>query len=564
MMNQKPDEVSAELLKLLRESAQRLADAAPSPTSFDPAALQQRKVTDMEHIDSIDMEHFDNDGRDARDGRDSREASAGQKPRRRGSFLRIGAGALAGAVATGGFFIIRDGGLSSPAAQEVKTAEPETPYLLKFAKAPDGLCLQYARNMRDTPDEAFREMIPVATVYKRGASDIISAQVNQFGGAPEGIVGETVDVNGRKGLLNARAGSSMLSWKQGRTSVQMTSRGVKKEELLAAARSAVLVFDENGPRIASMSAPGFTAEKVDPKMGMGFGSLGYGECERVRFDGMSKNIGVSTSPKSMESAMFEMIDPNATLKESATTVTRNGKEVKAKLSERSFGNEDNTFTSISWTEKGVLASVGYGQMDMAVVKEAITGLTEASFDDYAALAKTAKQPDFPRPTMPGEAPRTDAKEIGTFKIGKSEGQVMSATQGEKLCVNINVSPIMMASGGDCRGAAKTPTLTNNYGGTSVTIASGIVDAKITKATATLPDGRKIDLSSFQDDRLPKLRVFVLARGKDDPIATAITFYDAAGKVVSEQTSSESAVETTVAEVPIASIASIASIAPIAP
>jgi hypothetical protein len=553
MMNQKPDAVSAELLKLLRESAQRLADAAPSPTTFNPAALQQRKVTDMEHIDSIDMEHFDNDGRDGsngRDGRDSHEARAGQKPRRRGSFLRIGAGALAGAVATGGFFIIRDGGLSSPAAQEVKTAEPETPYLLKFAKTPDGLCLQYASNMRDTPDEAFMEMASVSTVYNRGESDVISAQVNQFGGAPEGIVGETVDINGRKGLLNARAGNSMLSWKQGRTTVQMTSKGVKKVELLAAARSVVLVFDENGPRIASMSAPGFTAEKVDPKMGMGFGSLGYGECKTVRFDGMSKNIGVSTSPKSTENAMFGVMDPNGTVKESATTITRNGKEIKAKLSERNYGNDDNTFTSITWTENGVLASVGFGQMDIAAVKEAITGLTEASFDEYAALAKTAKQPDFPRPTVPGEAPRTDVKEIGTFKIGKSDGQVMSATQGEKLCVNINIAPMMMGSGGDCRGAAKTPTLINNYGGTSVTIASGVVDAKITKATATLPDGKKIDVSSFQDDRLPKLRVFVLARGKDDPIATAITFYDAAGKVVSEQTSSEPELVGAVTEVPV--------------
>jgi Domain of unknown function (DUF4367) len=479
----------------------------------------------MEHVDDIDMEHFDNENV-------ATGARRPQQRRRRGSFLRIGAGALAGAVATGGFFIVRDGGLSSPAAQQVKTAEPETPYLLKFAKAPDGLCLQYANNMRDAPDELF-EM-----VYKRGETDSISVQVNQFGGMPNGIVGETVDINGHKGLLTTRTGNTSLSWKQGRTSVQMNAKGVKKEEFLSVARSVVLGFDENGPRIANLTAPGFTSEQIDPKMGMGFGSLGYGECDQKTFaSGPTKNIGVSTGPKSMQDSMFSMSDPNETLKDSATTISRNGKDVKAKLSERTYGgNDDNKFSSFIWTEKDVLVTVGFAKLDQAVVKEAIAGLTEASFDDYDALAKTAKQPNFLPPAMPGEAQRTEQKEIGTVKIGKSEAKVMSATQGDKICVIINYA--FGGGGGDCRGASKEPVLNNNYGGPSTTIATGVVDAKITKAVASLPGGKTLEIPSFQDDRLPNLRVFVLARGKDDAVPTGIKFYDSAGKVVGEQTSDD--------------------------
>jgi hypothetical protein len=522
-----PGPIPAELSRMIQDAARHLDAASPLPNSFDPQVLQQRKVTDMEHIDDIDMEHFE-----------SETASTGRhgKNRRRGSLLRIGAGALAGAVATGGFFIARDGGLPSPAAQEVKTAEPQTPYLLKFAKAPEGLCLQYASNMRDAPEEMF-EMGPTPTMYKRGESDSISVQVNQYGGEPAGIIGETVDINGRKGLVTSRVGNTVISWKQGRTSVQMMAKGVKKDELLAIARSLVLGFDENGPQVANVNAPGFTSEKLDPKVGMGFGSLSYGECNLTTFNGPSKNIGVSTGPKSMENAMFGMSDPNGTLKESTTTLIRNGKEVKAKLSERSYGgNDDNTYNSFIWTEKDTLVNVGFAKIDQAVVKEAIAGLSEASFDEYDALAKTAKQPNFPQPVAPGETPRSEQKEIGAVKVGKSEARVMSSTQSEKLCVSITYA--FGGGGGDCRSASKEPTLSNNFGGTSATIASGVVDAKITKAVASLPGGKTIDIPSFQDDRLPKLRVFVLVRGKDDPIPTAIKFYDAAGKVVSEQTSSE--------------------------
>jgi hypothetical protein len=525
--------LSRDLSEMLQNAARHLDAATPAPSIFDPRVLQQRKVADMEHlehVDDIDMEHFDNENATTGKGRP-------QRRRRRGSFLRIGAGALAGAVATVGFFIVRDGGLSSPAAQQVKTSEPETPYLLKFTKAPDGLCLQYANNMRDTPDEMF-EMGVAPTVYKRGESDSISVQVNQYGGAPGGIIGETVDINGRKGLLTARNGNSSLSWKQGRTSVQMSAKGVKKDELLSIARSVVLGFDENGPRVANVTAPGFTSETIDSKMGNGFGSLGYGECDQTTFsNGPTRSIGVSTSPKLMEGVMFGISDPNGTFKETATTVSRNGKEVKAKLSESTYGgNDDNKFSTFIWTEKDVLVSVGFTKLDQAVVKEAIAGLAEASFDDYEALAKTAKQPTFQAPAMPGEAPRSEQKEIGTFKVGKSEAKVMSATQGEKLCVNINYA--FGGGGGDCRGPSKEPTLTNNFGGSSVTIASGVLDAKITKAVASLPGGKTLDVLSFQDDRLPKLRVFVLVRGKDDPVPTAIKFYDAAGKVVGEQTSSD--------------------------
>ncbi len=523
------ENLSPELSRLIQDAAARLDAFSVDPTSFDPLLLQQRKVTDMDHVDDFDMEHFENETTSIGDHQ--------LKLRRRGSFLRIGAGALAGAVVTGGFFVARDGGLSSPAAQQVKTSEPETPYLLKFAKAPDGLCLQYATNMRDTPLDEMVDMGPTPTIYKRGESDSISVQVNQFGGEPGGIIGETVDINGRKGLMTAWAGNTMLSWKQGRTSVQMSARGVKKDEFLSIARSVVLVFDENGPRVGSVTAPGFTSEVLDSKLNRGFGNLSYGECNLTNFNGPSKNIYLSTAPKSMENAVLGMPDPNGTFKESATTVTRNGKEEKAKFTERTFGgSDDNSFATFTWTEKDALVSVGFAKLDQAVVKEAIAGLTEASFDDYDALAKTAKQPTFPRPVAPGEAPLSEQKEIGTFKVGKSEARVMSATQGEKLCISISYA--FGGGGGDCRSAAKDPTLSNNFGGTSATIASGVVDAKITKAVATLPGGKTIDIPSFQDDRLLTLRVFVLARGKDDPIPTDIRFYDASGKVVGEQTSSE--------------------------
>jgi hypothetical protein len=538
------DDLPAELKRFLGDAADELAAASVLPTSFDPSVLAtrlQRKVTDMKHVDetefqntvdAIDMEHFD-------DGELGSERRLSQlRLRRRGSLLRMGAGALAGALATGGFFMVRDGGLSTPAAQEVETAIPENPYLLKFANVPDGLCLQFANSIRTVADNP-PEFGEAPTQFTRGESDVISISVNQYAGMATGIVGETIDVNGRTALLSSKNGFLGLSWKQGRTNVQMTGKGVSKGEFVAVAKSLVLRFDENGPGIGSVRAPGFTSEKFDPVAAMGYGSLSYGDCKAVPGPEPFQAVGISTAPKS-SAGMFGFGDPSVVRKETPITIVRNGKEVKAKAVTTTYGgNDDNAFRVVTWTENDATVGVNYAKMELGDVKKLIEGLTESTLDEYEALGKTAKQPDsmmLAMPTAPGEAPRTELKQIGTFTVGKTEGKVMSATQGEKICVMINFG--FSGGGGNCVGGAKEASLNNNSSGTTTVIASGVTSASITKATATLPNGKTVDVPSYQDDRLPKLRVFVLVRSKDDPIPTKITFTDAAGKVVSEQTSSD--------------------------
>jgi hypothetical protein len=536
------DDLPAELKRFLGDAADELAAASVPPTRFDPSVLAtrlQRKVTGMKHVDetefentvdAIDMEHFD-------DGELGSERQLSQlKPRRRGSLLRIGAGALAGAVATGGFFIARDGGLSTPAAQEVKTAIPDNPYLLKFANVPDGLCLRYASSIRESADIA-PEIMEAPTQFTRGENDVISISVNQYAGMATGIVGETIDVNGRTALLSSKNGFLGLSWKQGRTNVQMTGKGVSKAEFVSVAKSLVLRFDENGPAIGSVRAPGFTSEKFDPVTAMGYGSLSYGECETTLSPVPTKSVGVFSRPKS-GAAMFGLSDPSAVREETPISIVRNGREVKAKAVTTTYSGNENAFRLVTWTENDVTVGVNYAKMELSEVKKLIEGLTESTLDEYEALSKTVKPRDhmMAMPTAPGEPPRSELKQIGTFTVGKTEGKLMSATQGEKLCLVTVSGP--GGGGANCAGAAREASLTVNMSGTSIIIASGVTSASITKATATLPNGKTVDVPSYQDDRLPKLRVFVLVRSKDDPIPTKITFTDAAGKVVSEQTSSD--------------------------
>ena len=476
----------------------------------------------MEHINPMDMERFDEDGATVRRG-----------PSRRGSLVRLGVGALAGALATGAFFVVRDGGPSSPAAQEVKTTTPSKPYLLKFASVPDDTCLQFASSFRDQPAPDAEAYVP--TLYKRGDSDVLSVVVNQFGGGgPEAVVADTVDVNGRRGFYANSGVATTLSWKQGRTSVMMNARGLNRDELIAIARSVVLTFDENGARVGSINAPGFATEPLDASAFRGFGTLAYGACNAN--EPRSKSIFLATSPRSSMELSFGAFGA-AKAKETPVRITRNGREVKARRLEVSYDNsEANTMKSITWVEKDVAVMVGFANLGFDSVLRSIDGLTEASADDYEALAKTAKRPEVPRPVLPGQSALTELRSIGMFKLGTMEGRVMSATQEDELCISLEYAS--GGGGGNCVGADREPRFTQAGGDGSNVIASAVVSASIEEAIATLPGGKTVAIPSFQDDRVPGLRVFVFARSKDDPVPTKISFKDASGKVVREQTSSD--------------------------
>lgn len=477
----------------------------------------------MEHIDQLDMEHFDSIG-----------PSAGPRPYGRGSLARVGVGVLVGALASGAFFVVRDGGLSTPTAQQVKTVTPSKPYLLKFGEAPAGLCLQFASSLRDQPPLESMESAPLR--LKRGDSDVVTVMVSQFGGpGPEGIVGETIDINGHRGLVSKSGGGTAVSWKHGRTSVMMNARGVTRDELFAAARSVVLAFDENGARVSSINAAGFVTEQSDPSAVRGFGFLGYGDCGVTTFSGPTKSMYLSTGPKSTMETNFGQFGASK-VKETPLSITRNGSAVKAKRVEVSYdGTEENTSRSITWVEKEAGVIVGYTKVDLDAVLSSIDGLGEASLDEYAALAKTAKRPNFARPVIPGEAPQTESKELGTFKLGTAEGRVMSSTQGDKICLSLEYA---LGGGGDpCIGPAPEPVFTQSGGDGSNVLASVVTASSVAKAVSTFPGGKTVEIPSFQDDRVPSLRVFVLVRTRNDPVPTKITFLDAAGKVISEQTSS---------------------------
>ncbi len=494
----------------------------------------------MEHIDPMDMEQFEEE-----------EASARRGPSRRGSLARLSVGAVVGALATGAFFVVRDGGLYAPAAQKVKTAKPTKPYLLKFASVPDDTCLQFAASYRDQPAPDAEAYVP--KLYKRGDADVLSVVVSQFGGGgPEAIVADTVDVNGRRGFYANSGLGTTLSWKQGRTSVMMNARGVNRDELIAIARSVILTFDENGARVSSINAPGFTTEQADASGLRGFGTLAYGACDANA--GRGKSIYLATGPKSsMELSFGGFAGPK--VKETPLTITRNGSEVKARRLEVSYDDSDaNVMRSITWVENDVAVMVGFGNLGFDSVLRSIDGLTEASADEYEALAKTAKRPQVPRPVMLGEPALTESRSIGTFKLGTGEGRVMSSTQEDKICISLEYSS--GGSGGNCVGAEREPRFAQAGGDGSNVIASAVVSASVETAIATLPGGKMVAIPSFQDDRVPGLRVFVLARGKDDPVPTKISFKDASGKVVREQTSSDglnsaiAAVPNTVVAVPV--------------
>jgi hypothetical protein len=72
------------------------------------------------------------------------------------------------------------------------------------------------------------------------------------------------------------------------------------------------------------------------------------------------------------------------------------------------------------------------------------------------------------------------------------------------------------------------------GGNNFSLSQAADDDTVVKAQMVFADGTTKEIRSAIDPRLPKVRLFVLYRKNSDPTPAKIQFFDASGKVVSEQ------------------------------
>ncbi len=445
-----------------------------------------------------------------------------------GTLLRFGLGALSGVLVTGAVFISR-GNNDDTTTVDVNADAPKNPYLLLAGAPPQGLCLQFVATFQNLASQPNPYQ---PTVLKRGAKEVISILAT-FGSAqgPDKIVGETVDINGTRGVLTGSDRKQInLGWTKGQTYIQVTANNVPKAEVIAIAQSVVMSFDENGVRIAGVNAPGFSAADPADFAPIPYGSQSYGECRVTDPNNAQRNIGITTSKK----VTTELGNPYEAddQKKSKTNVTRESKQIEAERVDTTTPDGKYTFSTINWTEKDTLVSVSFSQLTDEAGTSFIASLKPATAEEFERLREEAQPPSF---QAPGEPERTTERKIGTIQLKQGKATIRSAVSNGLLCISLDTGSSF--GGGGCVKLTSKPKLMPNWSdGTGRSAAYTVVNASIAKATATFPDGSTRDLSTFQDERLPSARVIVQFVEQDDPIATKITFYDATGKVVHVQDS----------------------------
>jgi hypothetical protein len=502
---------STDLAVELRNVTNRV-EAALARTPFPSIAdLQNRKATDMDF--------------------DITKTSPVVDPRhssRRATAAKIAAGILIGSVGTGATFLAT--GQSND--RTIRDATSSEPLYLLPTVLPKDMCLANGQSRSDYErrQAASNMQTPDAVKLTKDGIEISVFASQMMGPPPGGLTGETVDINGAKGLLSISGKQTMLSWSRGRTNILMSGSGASKEDLLRIARSVTLVFDENGARVADLDGTGYMTSREGQASSMPDGALGYLRCGSTYDEADAPNIGVSTATASLidGGAFFGREET----KETELQIQRNGKGVPAKRV--AFVDGSSVGVTIIWTEAGRGVSVFARNVSDADLEATIAGLKRVDVAEFDALAKTAKPPRVPVAAMgpDGDLLEREGKETGTFSAGGVDYTLRTAPKGQQLCTVLEFR--MGGAGVDCQTPSPKPALRMRMSGNGTTVALATATATVTKGVATMPDGSTIELPNFVDDRAPGARAFVFVQPTGDPVPTKIEFFDAAGKVVSAQ------------------------------
>jgi Domain of unknown function (DUF4367) len=396
---------------------------------------------------------------------------------------------------------------------------------------PAGQCLQNAnvQNPEDV-DDTMMGYQPDQMMLKgpdKQAMTIMAQGMNY--GSPESLTGEQIDVNGSPGIFTSKAGNFTMNWKIGKTALIINGREVPKDKLLTIARSITLRFDETGAHIATIDASGFTQTENPNQMSFEGGGTNYIKCGSKPGPIQIEGFSVYSSRPNPLGDDFNFGSADSRSKETPFNVERNGKTIVGKKMTSNYGGQ--TFTNVMWEESDTAVSVSLNKLSDAELAKIVSGLVPTTADELKALGKTVDPAlsnfeDFPT----DEASKL--KELTTITIGKTEFVFRTGIKDDQLC--LSMTSATMSNGSQCMQPNDKPELTSSFGGGPYSVGQVLTMATVTKATATMPDGTTKDIPSFQDARKPDLRIFIYARKTKDPIPTKIQFFDAAGKVVSEQ------------------------------
>jgi Domain of unknown function (DUF4367) len=511
-----------------------IADALIERTDssrFDPTVLMQRTG------DPIMNDNLDDLATNIENGRGAVGPIHGPAPsRKRANIFRFGLGALCGVLVTGGVFAVRNNTSKNKTDTKLTTQRPANPLLLKSSAAPKDLCLQNIMTYEDSDMYGQDQNQP--KIFKRadGAGLIFTLGTGYYGsnGTP---VGETLQINGHKALYVGQGDKGSLSWKQGATYISISGSKVPKTEFVTIAESLQLSFSENGPQIAGLKAPGFVSTDASQSDFMPYGSINYGNCKATFDNEPTRFVGISTAPENAQE-LSELFTGSYGGSAPKTTkvpakVTRNGKQIDATKITTKYPGAPSDNISLNWIEKNAYVSVGYALLTDEEIAAFIDGLQPATLAELDAMKDDVKTPSYPDPGNPN---KTEEKIAGTIALKKGKLTIKTATSDGKLCVGISIGG--GSSGSQCMKADPDAVFAMAMGMNKMTASQVVTPASTIKATATLPDGSSVDIPSFQDPRLPSMRVFVLVQQEDDPIPTKIAFTDAAGKVVKSQTGAD--------------------------
>ncbi len=504
--NNQPDRAERQPL---RELAERLdaRTATHANVLLDPTQLMKRKAIDM---DEFDQSPFI-------------EPLADPRERRRAGLVRLGIGALLGITLTSATFVgLRERNRSD---KKVGTTASVPLYLLKPTYVPAGLCLMYAGSMDDSSDlGAFQPTTEILTL-KDANDHVVVINAGQQFETTGAVTGEIVDINGAKGTLSPQGDAKQLMWTRGKTGMSIMSTA-DRETTLAIARSIALTFDENGVHIVGYTATGFTADRPAGQQTYRGGGVSYSDCDVVPGQfAATPSIGVQTTADQMP---FLFTGPAKETKTKVEIKRGDGSVPATKVTRKENGQVS---TSLRWVERDNTIEATATKLDENELLKFVAGLQPADAADLRALGKTAKRPPTPGDPFPSEGPN-GAKELATIPFGKSEVRIVAGVKDAKLCVRVEYDS--GSGGGDCREADAEPKLQPAFVMGNASVFSTLAESSVTRGEAELPDGTKQNIPAFVDPRLPKVRVFVLVRTKDDPLPTHVRFYDAAGKVISEQ------------------------------
>jgi hypothetical protein len=526
-MSQNPD-LDPQMQRALSEIADDLAGRSES-IRFDPNQLMQR-IGDPT-MNNVLNDLFVNPSDDSSNPATPSPVTPNHKPsRRRAGSFRFALGALSGLLVAGGAFAIRER-RADQANVQVGKQQASPPYLLKTTSIPQDLCLQHVLTFEDADQLEKRQQQARLFTRSDGAKLKVGYDMDPYSPANEPIA-ETVQINGRRGLLSTQKDQLLLTWQEGQTNVALSASKMSAEEVVSIAQSVRFTYDENGAKLSGIDAPGFVKGDVAELNAFPDSRLNFGECKRP-FVEDGRSLSVMASPKGAAEldGIFGGLDSGnqPEMIETAVTVTREGKEVDAMRKVAADPKDKDGFVFISWFEANSWVSVAGTQLSEEELLSVAAGLEEATLEEFEQFRKRTNQ--VVQPGI-GKRDRSEDQTAGVLETANGELTVRTAVSEDKLCVTLSTP--RAGSGLPCKRPGTKPWFTKPWTNDSIDASQAIAEVAVVKAVALMPDGTSLDIPSFQDSRLPSVRVFVLVTPRDGPVPKKITFFDADGKTVNTQ------------------------------